>query len=561
MAVLSASDCLGLPSSRRRPAMSAMIGPALRAAVCRALVFTALLAALGFGRPVFGQDGGDLWQNLGGVNISTLNYPPTCVSWGVGRIDCFVESKTGSMSHIYWNGSTWSDWEPLGGQLTGAISCTTWAKNRIDCFAVWGDDFLWHQYWGGTAWGSWESLGGGPAGGLVGKPSCVSWGANRIDCFVQGADKALWHKWWDGAAWGGWESLGGTLQGNPSCVSWGVNRIDCLALGYDPSFFAVGVAVKHRWWDGAAWGGWESLSATLEGSSGATPTSDPDCVSWGVNRVDCFVKGSDNVLYHQFWDSSTWSGWQRGLVSDGAVNVGPSCVASQAFRVDCFVLSGANGILHTYWSGAWGDWDSILGLGRTAFALPNCVSAGVGTFDCFVVVQDDESPPFGVGFWHSSFRDGGWQKLPSRRSPPDGLGENCSANSDCVSTYCDVGWGTSQTSLCMPRGGAGRLMDPCSNANQCASGYCGSLHQDWTGWLPGQCAETASSLGKFCAFNSDCVSTYCDVGSGTSQTSLCMPRGGAGKTGEPCSNNNQCSNNICQGLYNLYGSWSPGSCN
>jgi hypothetical protein len=49
----------------------------------------------------------------------------------------------------------------------------------------------------------------------------------------------------------------------------------------------------HRWWDGAAWGGWESLGGVIP--------SGPDCVAWGPNRLDCFAPGTDNALYHRWW--------------------------------------------------------------------------------------------------------------------------------------------------------------------------------------------------------------------------------------------------------------------
>jgi len=60
--------------------------------------------------------------------------------------------------------------------------------------------------------------------------------------------------------WFGWETLGGGIQEEPSCVSWGPNRIDCFARGTDN-------AMWHRWWDGSAWGGWESLGGVIQGLS------------------------------------------------------------------------------------------------------------------------------------------------------------------------------------------------------------------------------------------------------------------------------------------------------
>ena len=43
-----------------------------------------------------------------------------------------------------------------------------------------------------------------------------------------------------------------------SCVSWGANRIDCFARGTDQAMY-------HRWWDGTAWGGWEYLGGVILG--------------------------------------------------------------------------------------------------------------------------------------------------------------------------------------------------------------------------------------------------------------------------------------------------------
>ncbi len=73
----------------------------------------------------------------------------------------------------------------------------------------------------------------------------------------------------------------------PECVSWGANRLDCFVRGTDK-------ALWHKWWDGSRWNKWESLGGVL--------TSLPECVSWGANRLDCFVRGTDKALWHKWWD-------------------------------------------------------------------------------------------------------------------------------------------------------------------------------------------------------------------------------------------------------------------
>jgi hypothetical protein len=53
---------------------------------------------------------------------------------------------------------------------------------------------------------------------------------------------ALWHKWYDGG-WSGWESLGGVLRSDPDAVSWGEQRIDVFVRGTDRRLW-------HKWYDG-----------------------------------------------------------------------------------------------------------------------------------------------------------------------------------------------------------------------------------------------------------------------------------------------------------------------
>jgi hypothetical protein len=48
----------------------------------------------------------------------------------------------------------------------------------------------------------------------------------------------------------------------------------------------------HRWWDGTKWSGWKDLGGELNESPGAA--------SWGPNRIDCFVRGKDNQLWHKW---------------------------------------------------------------------------------------------------------------------------------------------------------------------------------------------------------------------------------------------------------------------
>ena len=106
----------------------------------------------------------------------------------------------------------------------------------------------------------------------------------------------------------GWENLGGQVYGDPCVVSWGPDRLDVFVRG-------PGNNLYHKWWDGNAWRpdpmGWEFLGGELH--------SDPAAVAWGPERLDIFVQGPGNKLFHTAWFAGRWQwpwedlgGWIEG---------------------------------------------------------------------------------------------------------------------------------------------------------------------------------------------------------------------------------------------------------
>lgn len=86
--------------------------------------------------------------------------------------------------------------------------------------------------------------------------------------------------------WSGWEDLGGIITSGPAVSSWASNRLDCFVKGTDN-------AMWHKWWDGSSWSGWESLGGVID--------DNPAAVSWGPNRIDCFARGMNNHMWHKWW--------------------------------------------------------------------------------------------------------------------------------------------------------------------------------------------------------------------------------------------------------------------
>ena len=71
-------------------------------------------------------------------------------------------------------------------------------------------------------------------------------------------------------------------------VSWGANRLDAFVLGTDHAMY-------HKWWNGSAWG----PSVTDYEYMGGVCMKGPEVASWGPDRLDAFVIGTDRAMYHK----------------------------------------------------------------------------------------------------------------------------------------------------------------------------------------------------------------------------------------------------------------------
>jgi SpoIID/LytB domain protein len=164
-----------------------------------------------------------------------------------------------------------------------------------------------------------------------------------------------------GLVFGGWEGFGGGLTAAPAIVSWGGGRLDIFVRGTDNSLW-------HKWYDGA-WRGWEPLGGEL--------TSAPAATSTGGNRLDIFVRGTDNGLWRKTWTGSTWTPWES---LGGQLTDSPAATASGGV-VSVFVRGTDQGIWSRQLNGSWGPWHS---LGGAAASAPAATSWPNGRLDVFV---------------------------------------------------------------------------------------------------------------------------------------------------------------------------------
>lgn len=176
-------------------------------------------------------------------------------------------------------------------------------------------------------------------------------------------------------------SLGGTLTSAPAAASWSQGRLDVFVRGSDNGLW-------HRWGDGFHWSGWESLGGVL--------SSEPGVAAWGPNRLDVFVRGMDDALWHRWWDGNAWGGWER---FDGSVMSGPALASWSANRLDLFAQGSDSSLWHRWWDGhSWSGWE---GLGGVLTSSPAAVSWGPNRIDVFVRGTDNAA-------WRQSWTGSGW---------------------------------------------------------------------------------------------------------------------------------------------------------
>lgn len=234
--------------------------------------------------------------------------------------------------------------------------------------------------------------------------SGTTWAPDRIDYFGIDMNNACYHTWWDKNGWNEGEDLGRELgdkgvklNSGISSVSWGPNRIDIFVLGTNHSCW-------HKWWDGKSWSVWENLGGEL--------TSKITCCSWGANRLDLFALGAKNHCYHKQFDENGWSGWEpldKVFTSTSEITpvftseITPVCWGPN--RIDVFGLGTENQCLHNWYEDkSWGGWENLKG----PISSPiSAVSWGANRLDLFALGLDNQCRHN----WWGEKGWGGWEDL------------------------------------------------------------------------------------------------------------------------------------------------------
>ena len=248
----------------------------------------------------------------------------------------------------------------IGGNVQSGVDATNEpGTDRTDVVVRGTDGQVWINSGDTTPWTRVNFL----PGGIKGDPTVTSWANGRVDVFARGADDKLWQSFkpFAQADFQPWiKPLGddGTLAGSPDATALRPGRLDVFVTGTDGQIY-------QRFWNDVAWNrSWIPLGAPAVNIS---VVGDPTAV-WGrptaVNRLDLFVRGSDDKLWQDNWNGSSWSGWARPVGLNGALASSPDATlfdrggtpASQS-NIAVFVRGTDGGMWGIdFTSIGWGSW-------------------------------------------------------------------------------------------------------------------------------------------------------------------------------------------------------------
>ena len=290
------------------------------------------------------------WDNPGGgipaPGTNFISAFANC-SWTNNRVDIFGIGADHQLYHNYWdNGSGWlSPWQhvalPSGVTPAGGpgASANLAQPNRLDDYIIGTDGNCYHQDWQ-SGWSAWQSLGHPSSTTLVGTPSASSWAPGRVDVYCKGADNAVYRNYWTASTgWAGWIAQGGSIVGDPASVTWAANRLDAYVLGTDNQIW-------HQYWNGSAFV--PSQTTWQQDLPETTAQYGLGITTWGVNRQDIFVNTGSTIAHN--WYNGSWNGnWNETHTPPVTPVSAPSASSWGVDRIDVIVLGSDGKCYHTYY--------------------------------------------------------------------------------------------------------------------------------------------------------------------------------------------------------------------
>jgi len=273
-----------------------------------------------------------------------------------------------------------------GGICPFTIATIAWSDTQF-VFGLSSNRSLVYKAGSGNQWNAtWSDLGGN----FTYAPVVVSPSPGNLAAIGIQEDQALYWKAYRNGTWElTWTRLGGTWGTALSAVSRSSSFINVYGVESE------GGHLQQSGWaldaDGSAkWLGFVNL--------GGACFSSPSAVAWNGSREDIFVRGSDNALWHLYWNWNTsWSKWES---LGGIITSPPLTVSAEEGWLDIFVLGMGNSFCWRGFRQVWMSWDCI-SENLTFESIPSATVIGSKRVDAVGLASDDHT-------YHKSLTDTSW---------------------------------------------------------------------------------------------------------------------------------------------------------
>jgi len=306
------------------------------------------------------------WTSLG-QPLSGLNGYTAVASNKDGRLEVFCTGIDGALWHIWQiapNGN-WGAWtslgKPTGVALVLSINVLQNSDGRLEVFMAGSDNAVWNiwQTAPNGNWSTWGFLGMPPGTNSISNPVSGENADGRLEVFVIGSDNALWHKWQSvaGGTWGGWYSLGKPSSANafftPSVSKNDDGRLEVFTVGTDGALWQL--------WQVAPNGTWSNW-ASLGNPPTANVQSAPCVIKNQDGRLEAFNICSDGALWHiwQITPGGVWGSWGSLGMPYNSVTLssGPLVIENFDGRLEAFVGGSDNALWHAWQVLPGGNWSN-----------------------------------------------------------------------------------------------------------------------------------------------------------------------------------------------------------
>jgi hypothetical protein len=135
---------------------------------------------------------------------------PGAAARGTAQLDLFRRAPDNTLRWRHSDdGSSWGNWQNLGGVITSAPTAVSTDADHLQVFARGVDGALWHRTYSGGSWGGWARLEKPTDVRITSAPTAVSPpGSDRINVYVRGSSDGLWRIQSVGGSWGSWQGEG-----------------------------------------------------------------------------------------------------------------------------------------------------------------------------------------------------------------------------------------------------------------------------------------------------------------------------------------------------------------